>query len=496
MCNKAEISDDNAEQIEEVLLRPENESSKVITPRIAGVKRNISVKDEAAAENTIENPITKYSRPKRQRVVRRNAGRNGTENVGVLNVPVKSKDGKPATSATTIHRNSSSSSSSYLSSSPHYSDNNMQIEKMPSSFAALKLTANNSGSSNSSNSLIPYDIDELTVLYLDAIRHDKASLYILEALSNKSYFALGLLMCLSAEDQRKAEDIANRLPNFYAYFVEQVENSSSHSLENMCSQYILGICHFYDITTVDDSQEAAVEYFQRSADQGYCPAMYYIGRCYHFGLVMENDPIRAMEYYQRAGGEKGGRFRHPIALCALGALYEEGDDGIEINPAKAIEMYRDAGSFPEALVRLGSCYRRGIGFKDDVLGADCYDQAARLNYPIAMHNLALCYLNGFGVPKNPIRAADLFQQASDIYQDPDTLYELGKLYRDGIVRGKVKEGKQLLKLAAACEHDLAQEELDSMRSKQTRTSKTKNSASRKSYAKGSKKSKKGSKIRI
>lgn len=425
MCDDVKLTIFNAKAIQSALVCIVE--SSVITPTIIGVKRKPSVDEETVAEKIAvaiptENPppiITKYSRPKRQRVAnRRNAGRN--VNVAEDDIPAI-KIEKVNVVSNRVHPSSSSSSSTRLSASFHHSDDSMQIDgssESSSSSLVVGAGANNTCTTNSDSF-----IDKLTILYLEAIRHEAVSLDALKAFSETSIFALGLLMSLHAagfgvpENVITAKEIANRIPNFRRYFEDQIKTSAIDSSINKCSEFIVGICRFYKVTSVDEdkSQKPAINYFQRSANQGYCPALYYLGRCYHYGLhsSTKKDPVIAIDYYERAVSDP---FRHPVAFCALGFIYEEGADGVIANPVKAMEMYRKAGSYPEALVRLGFCYRHVSQFKNDALGTDYYKQAADLKHPPAMYNLGCCYLQGTGVVQIQAQRLDSFNKLSIFVQ--------------------------------------------------------------------------------
>jgi TPR repeat protein len=100
-----------------------------------------------------------------------------------------------------------------------------------------------------------------------------------------------------------------------------------------------------------------------------------------------------------------------------------------------------------AMLRLGNIYREGkLVPKDEVKACRLYGLAADRNVRLdkfyaaahlvaeAFRRAGMCYAKGLNAPgleKNVVLAADLFQQAGVMLDDPIALYELGKLYLTG-----------------------------------------------------------------
>lgn len=113
---------------------------------------------------------------------------------------------------------------------------------------------------------------------------------------------------------------------------------------------------------------------------------------------------------------------------------------------QALERAANQGSL-HAMVRLGNIYREGkLVPKDEVKACELYGVAADRNtrldkFYAAAHLVAeafrragMCYAKGLDAPgweKDVGLAADLFHQAGVMLDDPIALYELGKLYLTG-----------------------------------------------------------------
>ena len=76
---------------------------------------------------------------------------------------------------------------------------------------------------------------------------------------------------------------------------------------------------------METDDKAAVEWFQKAADQEYPRAMMLLGECYENGYGIEKDVTKAVELYTKAH-EAG----HPPATCSLGLCYEVGT-GVELS---------------------------------------------------------------------------------------------------------------------------------------------------------------------
>jgi uncharacterized protein len=138
----------------------------------------------------------------------------------------------------------------------------------------------------------------------------------------------------------------------------------------------------------------AMNVLQFAANQGHIGARWMIGRMYARGEGVAPDDYKAFEY-----------FRDIVS----GANVADMDD--------TAESRQNAAYISHALVQLGSYYREGIPGSNvkpnPQLAISLYSRAAyNFGDPSAQFNLAMMYVEGNGVPKDPKRALQLFHNAA------------------------------------------------------------------------------------
>ncbi len=118
----------------------------------------------------------------------------------------------------------------------------------------------------------------------------------------------------------------------------------------------------------------AIAYLTASANKGYAPAEGALGTAYVMGNGVKADPVKGVELLEKAAaqGQRG-------AAVYLGMEYEDGDNGVPHNQARAIVFLK---------------------------------QAADEHQSIAEHRLGLDYEIGNGVPHNRALAIEYLRRAS------------------------------------------------------------------------------------
>lgn len=79
----------------------------------------------------------------------------------------------------------------------------------------------------------------------------------------------------------------------------------------------------------------AAEWYQKSAEQEYTPAMYTLGFCYECGRGVTRNYQQAIYWYLKAADKGNNR-----ALHRVGLLYEKGDKEVEKDLEKALYYYQ------------------------------------------------------------------------------------------------------------------------------------------------------------
>lgn len=141
------------------------------------------------------------------------------------------------------------------------------------------------------------------------------------------------------------------------------------------------------------------------------------------------------------------------ALLEKGAkLYSEGNYDL------AIEYYRLSAAFGNviAISNLGFCYyyARGVD-RDYTLARAYFELAAKHGEINALYILGDIYINGYGVKIDEKKGVEFYVDAynelkssGDIYNYPDVLFRLGKVFMEGrILEQNLEMAKQFLEVA-------------------------------------------------
>ena len=189
-------------------------------------------------------------------------------------------------------------------------------------------------------------------------------------------------------------------------------------------QYRLGqMLHTGTGTEKDD--DAAADYWERSAKLGNVNAQYALGK-----LWLENgsgDPEQAVAWITKAA-EAG----NAAAQYALGKLYRDGES-VQRDIAKAVELFTQSAEQKNeyAAYQLGRLCLAGEDIPKDMAAAVKWlTFSSDLGNQYAQYALAKLYLAGEDVPQDIARAVELFTKAAN-QKNEYAEYQLGKLYLAG-----------------------------------------------------------------
>ena len=129
-----------------------------------------------------------------------------------------------------------------------------------------------------------------------------------------------------------------------------------------------------------------------------------------------------------------------LVLCTVASaqsadkLYTEGKSLYDAKKyTQAVPKLKAAAEkgHKKAQYRLGRCYDKGNGVKeDDKVAVSWYAKSAAQGYAKAQYQLGKCYKNGEGVEKDAKKAFDLFTRAAR-QDNADAQLALGKCYLKG-----------------------------------------------------------------
>ena len=142
----------------------------------------------------------------------------------------------------------------------------------------------------------------------------------------------------------------------------------------------------------------AMEEFTRLADkEENAEARYYIGRMYEQGTGVQQDELKALEFYQQAADQGSAS-----AALKVGNAYYNGK-GKEKDYKEAFKWYKkaaDQNNYP-AQYNLGLMLEEGLGVKEDILKSfEYYKKSADQGYAPAQMALGRMYLKGLGTPQD------------------------------------------------------------------------------------------------
>lgn len=153
---------------------------------------------------------------------------------------------------------------------------------------------------------------------------------------------------------------------------------------------------------VPKDMDLAIEWYKKSADNGYVPAMGFAGK-YILASSAPDTETLALKYLQMGVENKDGG-----AACELGKYYKN------TNPELAFKNFQLAGeqNHPEGLYELGNALYNGLGTTADLkAAAQAYEKCADIDLrDIFVGKCALkiadMYENGIGVFMNKDKASD------------------------------------------------------------------------------------------
>ena len=178
---------------------------------------------------------------------------------------------------------------------------------------------------------------------------------------------------------------------------------------------------------VEQNDIKAAEWYRRAAEQGVAVAQNNLGTMYQYGRGVEQNDNEAAEWYRRAADQGVA-----VAQNNLGGMYSDGR-GVEQNDNEAVKWYRLAAEQECAFAQhnLGGMYRGGRGVEqNDKEAVKWYQRAAEQGVADAQFNLGVMYGDGRGVEQDDIKAMEWYQCAAGQGLD-SAQHNLGVMYTKG-----------------------------------------------------------------
>jgi TPR repeat protein len=180
------------------------------------------------------------------------------------------------------------------------------------------------------------------------------------------------------------------------------------------SQSTLGTIFWNGMPGVPQDRASAIEYYERAAQKYNGAALSALGNIYLNGDSVPRDPQKAFDYLQKSVTQGTNTGKIGLAVCYLKGW------GTEQNLEKSFMYTREAAmqKVPGAAYNLAYYFRRGIGCDVNMVAAnkwfaiaapllirEAYQKKGSYEHQIAMAEM---YTNGWGVPKDPKKAAAYF----------------------------------------------------------------------------------------
>ena len=205
--------------------------------------------------------------------------------------------------------------------------------------------------------------------------------------------------------------------------------------KKMCKKYrsskaLLNLGYFYKR---NKKYTKALKTFEKAAKMGNRQANTQIAVMYSFGLGVDINHDKEIEYYLKGGDNKG------IIYNNLGVKYEKGE-GVEKNLEKAFEFYNKALPYKvdKPYMNLAKCYFNGIGTPVDFnKGHEILQEGLKLNMGSSYVQMAEIYKEGkYGIEKDKDKYIECINKAIelkyyDAYIDKAYMYVNGTYTKNG-----------------------------------------------------------------
>ena len=163
------------------------------------------------------------------------------------------------------------------------------------------------------------------------------------------------------------------------YWKKSAENNFAPALHKVAVCYLQGYCG------EEKDEKKAFDYFMRAAEGGVKDSMFNVALFYQNGVGTEPDVNKAFEWIKKAAEAE-----QPQACYLLAMHYMTGTNGLPVDKEKSIALLTTAAEsgFPEAQCTLGSCYETGSGVEKDLAeAAGWYRRSARAGLQQANESL-------------------------------------------------------------------------------------------------------------
>ncbi|OHT00516.1 hypothetical protein TRFO_32746 [Tritrichomonas foetus] len=172
------------------------------------------------------------------------------------------------------------------------------------------------------------------------------------------------------------------------YFLLAAERGDTYAMNNCGNLYEKGIKSMID-------ENKAVHYYKRAAKLGDTFALWKYSDCLLNGTGVKKNQQKAIQILQKAVDAGNNR-----ALYKLAKYYDKSRDN-----KKAIELYKQLAVNEFSFYKYGFFLEKGFGCESNPsLAVEYYKKSVKRHEKDGIFRLAMCYINGIGVPCDQIQA--------------------------------------------------------------------------------------------
>ncbi|UDQ98870.1 tetratricopeptide repeat protein [Lentisphaerota bacterium WC36G] len=249
----------------------------------------------------------------------------------------------------------------------------------------------------------------------------------------KTLFSVGCVTLLGGSQICHAEEYKSSEHKAHEKAISQAsEQTVEKILELAKAGDAKAQCAIGAILSQQSKLKEALEWFKKSANQGYAEAQHNIGISYYHGFAVKQDYKKAFEWFKKAA-ENG----FVDSQFALGLFYLKGI-GTPINSKNA------------DLLQINTTGEAGDLYKDFEKAFYWFKKASNGGHILAHTQTGVLYFLGLGTIQNYPEAARLFEITLKSVPHPDAQYYLGKMYQKGlgVERNPSKASKLMQELLA------------------------------------------------
>ncbi|KAK8835009.1 hypothetical protein M9Y10_020614 [Tritrichomonas musculus] len=207
------------------------------------------------------------------------------------------------------------------------------------------------------------------------------------------------------------------------FFNKSAQQGNPGALYNLANLYLQGI-------GVDQDYSMTIKYLYFAAQKNYSVAFLRLGIFLCEGIIIKQDYLVARQYF-----EKAFSLGNSDASNCLGYLYYHGFPNITKNlnlARKYFELSAEKNN-SSGLFNLGLLYQNGEGVEQNYSKAiSYYNLSAKYGNPYAYLQLGILYQEGQCVQMNCKKAIEYYELILKQIEEPFALVNLGNIYYNGI----------------------------------------------------------------